>query len=184
LIFSEPHLENLSVLRQSRERRALLAEIFSSFTLIFPTIALELIDDSGAINAQAVVVGGRRCVRLYGGLAFHPLAGRGSVSFGILHEIGHHLARGCRLPSDQRLACHCAADHWAATKGAKSVAAVMNFNLRSVLDEMDLILEKREDVTPACRDKCWALTWSCRKQSILVKRSVKWKTCRLIESLP
>jgi hypothetical protein len=183
LIFSEPYLENLSLLRQSQERRALLAEIFSSFNSIFPTIDFQLIDDSGVINAQAIVVGGQRCVRLYGGLAFHPLAGRGSLSFGLLHEIGHHLARGCRLPSDLHLACDCAADHWAATIGAQSVSGVMNFNLQSALDEMDLIFEKHDEALGARQYKCWALTWSYRKQSILAKRLVNWKTCRLPESL-
>jgi hypothetical protein len=181
LLFDYPRVDNFSVLRQSVARNALLDRIYSSFKLIFPAISFELIDAGGLINAQAVILaGGQRSVRLYGGLAFHPLAGRASLSFCLLHEIGHHLSRGCRMPSDSRLACECEADHWAATEGT----SVVDFCLRSALDEMDFIFERHEDGVAIRQNECWALTWPYRKESILAKRRLNSTTCRMADSLP
>jgi hypothetical protein len=121
MVLGEERLAHLSALRRSRTRQAFLDETLNSFRLTFRELRFELDAKNNAVNAQALVLRAGRIVRLYGGLAFHPKVGEQLLTFVLLHETGHHLSSGCRLPWDQRLACECASDHWAVTEGAALV---------------------------------------------------------------
>ena len=81
----------------------------------FPDLTFQVLLDSSMINAMALRLHDKRNVTICGGLALHPRLATNSLTFILLHETGHHLAEGCRLPRDPALACECAADHWAAT---------------------------------------------------------------------
>ncbi len=192
MIFAEPHLEDHSELRTSEERKNVLNRILDSFRFAFPELHFELIGESKTINAQAVVLTGRREVRMYGGLAFHPLAGESAIVFTLLHEAGHHLASGCRLPWDPRLACECVADHWAATEGTRALAASGrgHFSLEAAICELNLILAPyhRSIETPACgngrtikNDRCWALDWASRRQNLIARQPVQVTACPIAD---
>jgi hypothetical protein len=190
MIIIEPRLDDLHILQQSEGRQLLLDELFISFRMSFPRLEFQLVTDNSIINAQAISLGNKRYVRLYGGLAFHPFASRDAIAFLLLHEVGHHLARGCRLPWDPRLACECVADHWAATEGATVLRSVGGayFRLKSALRQIDLILAKNgqsadelscDNVKDMQRESCWALNWPKRWQNVIQRKALNIATCPL-----
>src|ERR1700730_10363777 len=103
------------------EREDLLRVVFLDFRKTFPKIRFELHAESRTINAQAIIHGEVRIVRLYGGLAFHSLAESDLLVFTLLHEVGHHLSSGGRVAFCESLGCECAADRWAFTKGLSNL---------------------------------------------------------------
>lgn len=156
----------------------------SSFRVTFQELEFELNADNTMVNAQASTLHGRRCVRIYGGLAFHPLVGRQLLIFILLHETGHHLAHGIRLPWDPRLACECVSDHWAVTQGAAALRASSGTRLvlSSAIRQMDLFFEHQRhlDILAAVdRGECWAFAWSKRKRSLTTKQQVRNPVCPL-----
>jgi hypothetical protein len=86
------------------ERLALLDMILFDFRTAFPELHFELRLDRRVINAQAILLDGKRCVLIYGGLGLHPKLAENSLTFVFLHETGHHLAAGPRLPFNLSLA--------------------------------------------------------------------------------
>lgn len=185
MVLDEARLADLPMLRRSKKRQALLDRILASFRVTFRELEFELDAENTTINAHALTFRGSRYVRLYGGLAFHPLVGRQLLIFILLHETGHHLARGCRLPWDPRLACECVSDHWAVTEGAAALRASdgTKLLLRSVVRQMDLLFKRcaLHLNIPASfgRQGCWAFDWSSRKPSIAAKRPVHETLCPL-----
>jgi hypothetical protein len=99
-------------------RPELLDAILADFRKAFPHLRFELRLDRRVINAQAIILEGKRCVLIYGGLGLNPKLGENSLTLVFLHEVGHHLAEGARLPFDSSLACDCVSDCWAAREGA------------------------------------------------------------------
>ena len=84
------------------ERLALLDTMLVDFRTAFQDLHFELRLDRKVVNAQAILLYGKRCVLIYGGLALHPRLAENSLTFVFLHEAGHHLARGPRLPFQRR----------------------------------------------------------------------------------
>jgi hypothetical protein len=173
-----PQLHDLITLQTSAKRWALLDYLIAAFQTAFEEIDFQLIAASATINAQAIVLEQSQCVRLYGGLAFHPLLGSDSITFALLHETGHHLAMGCRQPWNPWIACECVADHWAANEGLKILenATGHRLNLRLAVENLESVVVStcyREDQLAELRlplqdrQACWALSWSKRKESIL-----------------
>ena len=169
----------------SPQRLAMLEDAIDVLRRAFPQLHFERIEGALACNAQAAVLGGRREVRLYDGLALHPAIGEDGILFTLLHEAGHHLAAGCRLPWDPRLACECVADHWAATDGARALERERpGFSLERGLAELDAIRSER---TPAADDEdragegeyCFALSRASRRRTLLAKSSVLASDCPL-----
>jgi hypothetical protein len=103
----------------TKQRGRLLELLLCEIRRLFPNVSYELDANSRTANAQALARGHVRVVRLYGGLAFHPMVGEDGLIFTLLHETGHHFAKGRRFALDPMLACDCAADKWAITTGVK-----------------------------------------------------------------
>ncbi len=190
---SEPGMP--SDAHRSQQRQALLDNLLDRFRLTFRGLDFQLLASSGTINAQAVTLEGRRCVRLYGGLAFHPLAGPDALIFTLLHEAGHHLASGRRLPWDPRLACECAADEWAANAGGAAIRRSLkaSYAIETALSQLGSIyLESYPSRSNGrhqidghrSRGGCWASSWPRRCRSILAGPCLrKDATCPLAERM-
>lgn len=188
MIFGELEL-SCPAIRTSRKRRSLLSAILASFARAFPGLTFQLVADSPVTNAQAVVLHRRRYVCLYGGLAFNPSAGQDAITFTLLHETGHHLARGCRLPWDPRLACECVADHWAVTQGINVLRTRggTRITLAAAIRELNVIFAER--INGRARraitngDGCWALQWSARRRNVLARRRPGEAGCPLADKV-
>jgi hypothetical protein len=149
------------------ERLALLDTMLADFQRAFPSLHFELRLDRKVINAQAILLDGKRCVLIYGGLALHPRLAENSLTFVFLHEAGHHLAVGPRLPFNLSLACDCVADHWAAGEGSEILHRMSGRRLQigKALDELEYLmnagqeseLHHPEDQISNCRNHKWAL---------------------------
>jgi hypothetical protein len=164
--------EHVSLCR-SRGRVREIETIISELRTSFPNIEYELDAISRTANAQAYARADTRVVRLYGGLAFHPMIGPDALVFALLHEIGHHFAGGRRFANDPMLACDCSADQWAVTEGAEVLQRVSGRRLDIVkaLDELDAMIcsissyrlssgRRRSDFP---WQGCWASHWPTRK---------------------
>lgn len=157
----------------SESRVRMLEVLLSEFRSAFAEIKYEVDTQTRIVNAQAFVLGGSRIVRLYAGLAFHSLLSEDALVFTLLHETGHHRARGRRFAGDPALACDCLADRWAIGPGAKVLricsGRVLNLpaSLKS-LDAMIASIEVARVSAPARRQfrgphSCWAGYWPARK---------------------
>ncbi len=157
------------------EREDLLRVVFLDFRKTFPKIKFELHAESRTINAQAIIHGEVRIVRLYGGLAFHPLAESDVLVFTLLHEVGHHLSSGGRLAFCESLGCECTADRWALTKGQSNLEKRVGRTLDiekavASLDTLEMEVTSRRAVAPEGKDgllRCWALDWPKRKRHLV-----------------
>ena len=153
------------------ERGDLLRVMFLDFRKTFPSIEFELHAESRTINAQAIIHGEARIVRLYGGLAFHSLTESNLLVFTLLHEVGHHLSSGGRLAFCENLGCECAADRWALTKGLSSLEKRAGRTLDidkavASLDALETVVAPHRAIDPESKarlPRCWALDWPKRK---------------------
>jgi hypothetical protein len=167
------------VLIGSESRDRVLEVLVSEFRTAFAGIEYEVDTKTRIVNAQAFSLGGSRFVRLYGGFAFHPLVSEDALVFTLLHETGHHIARGRRFAGDPGLACDCLADKWAVGVGARmlrrSSGRVMN--LFSALDSLDATIMSIDvgngqlRAAPTLRSQrpqaCWAGVWPTRKSRLI-----------------
>jgi hypothetical protein len=175
VLFSEYLPENDAVEALRSGRRKLLDLILADFRTAFPNLSFELRLDRKIINAQATKLKGKCCVLIYGGLALHPKLGADSLTFAVLHETGHHLAEGNRSPYNVCLACECASDHWAATKGAISLheRSGRRFQIRQATDELHHIMKGQQQLgSQASINRrgcdCWNVAWSVRQSALLM----------------
>jgi hypothetical protein len=155
-------------------RGRMLEVLFSEFRTAFTGIEYEVDTQTRVVNAQAFGMGGSRFVRLYGGFAFHPLISEDALVFTLLHETGHHRARGRRFAGDPMLACDCLADKWAVSVGASALRRCTGrtMNLLNALESIDamiaaievgaVILTRRSQ----SRQACWAEFWLKRKSRL------------------
>jgi hypothetical protein len=174
MLFSERLSEREMLEAKGADRQSLLENLLNDFRKAFPDFVFELQVDFSIINAQAFVLGDKRVVALYGGLALHPKLGAESLTFIILHEAGHHLAKGCRSKRDPSLACECASDHWAVTAGTDTLLekSGRRLRLRAALEELDPIMSPRQPpkdryTKKASTSGCWAKGWSLRRRALL-----------------
>jgi hypothetical protein len=158
----------------SESRGRILEVLVWEFQTAFADIEYEFDTQTRIVNAQAFVLGGSRFVRLYGGFAFHPLVSEDALVFTMLHETGHHRARGRRFAGDPRLACDCLADKWAIGAGAGALRRCTGrvMNLSNALDSLDAMIASIDAsaATPARRSHrvqgCWAGFWPMRKSQL------------------
>jgi hypothetical protein len=169
MLFAEPLSPSELSVRESPERRALVRSLLDDFGHTFPTIEFSLISEFRFLNAQALLLGSRRQVKLYGGLAFHNRLGKDALAFALLHEAGHHLAIGSRLNWNPSLACECVSDLWAVNEGAGALRQRTGYavNIVKAIEELDKVIEQPTE--PERSHTCWALSWFDRKTSILKK---------------
>jgi hypothetical protein len=167
------------------DRVELLEALLNDFRNTFPDLTFELQLDFLLVNAQALRLVNRRLVTIYGGLALHPRLGLDSLTFIVLHEVGHHLADGCRSRRDPLLACECAADHWAVTTGVTSLClkTERRLQIHVAVEELDQVLgsgqlSKGGYIKSTKRPRCWAGGWPSRRKAILKQvRSPREKGC-------
>jgi hypothetical protein len=172
VLFTINSLEQQADHWNSNERKVLLKEIVLDFAKAFSNLKFEIQARSRTINAQAILRGKTRIVRLYGGLAFHPLIGSDVLAFTLLHEVGHHLSAGGRFAFCNDLGCECAADRWALMKGVPHLkkATGRTLQMEKAIEGLDALTAEtptREPTTDTnCENSltiCWALDWPRRK---------------------
>jgi hypothetical protein len=165
-------------LDRSERRGCVLKTLVSEFRTTFAGVKYELDLRIRTVNAQAFEQGGCRFVRLYCGFAFHPLISEDALVFALLHETGHHCARGRRLAGDPRFACDCLADKWAVGVGAQALrrcsGRILNvFNALNSLDALIASIEVRAGQSApawtgrARRPTCWGGFWPSRKSRLI-----------------
>jgi hypothetical protein len=175
MLFSDRLSEQEMLEAKGANRQVLLDILLSDFRKAFPDLTFELQLDFSIINAQAFALGDKRVVALYGGLALHPKLGAESLTFIILHEVGHHLADGCRSRRDPSLACECASDYWAVTVGTDTLLqkSGRRLRMRAALEELSQIMSPRQSSKDRYTKKdryatsgCWARGWSLRRHAL------------------
>jgi hypothetical protein len=190
VLLDELQLNSSSSLRYSEQRRASVQTALDALRLAFQGISFELIEDCLVINAQAIFINGAPCVRIYGGLAFHPSVDWDALILISLHETGHHLSRGCRLPWNPLLGCECAADQWAVDEGSVELQSRsgVGFKLSSALGDLESLFCLRDQAADKSlddaasifnSDDCWAWDWRLRSVSLLRRRKIRAKSCPL-----
>jgi len=170
MLFAEQLLPDVLSCRESPERQGLVRSLLDDFRQTFPTIEFSLIPEFGFLNAQALLLGSKRLVKLYGGLAFHNRLGKDALAFALLHETGHHLAIGPRLNWNPWLACECVSDVWAVNDGAAALRKQTGYsvNIQTAVEELDQVIGQPAELEHS--RACWAFSWRDRRASILKKR--------------
>ena len=168
------HQEALEAKQANRE--GLLAGLLTDFRKTFPDLTFELQLDFSIINAQALRLANRQLVTIYGGLALHPRLGSDGLTLIVLHEVGHHLAEGCRSKRDPSLACECAADHWAVTTGMANLRmrTDRSLHMQVAVEELDAVVGPRQPTkgkyTKGNKSSgCWAGGWPSRRSALLAR---------------
>ena len=159
---------------KAANRESVLEVLLNDFRKTFPDLTFELQLDFTIINAQALTLEDKRTVTIYGGLALHPRLGAESLTFILLHEVGHHLAEGCRSGRDPSLACECASDYWAVTVGTDTLLqkSGRHLRMRVALEELNQVMSPRQPSKGGYTKKtstsgCWARGWSSRSRALL-----------------
>lgn len=185
MIFDQPQ-QPAELQDRSAQRRAYLAKLIAVFEVSFPSVRYRVAESISTVNAQASVSNGEPFVDIFGGLAFHPMVRHDGLVFTLLHETGHHLSAGCKLPWAQ-LACECAADRWATTDGRKALRANgANFRLEAALRQIECAARPEEQTRrsrQAVRTNCWSMNWRKRKRSLLNGRAVNLQTCQISSAI-
>jgi len=186
MLFTEPVSVHRLLEKDNPERTVLLDRLFAALRHAFPDIEFQLLPRLDLYNAEAIRSGERRRVKLYGGLAYHRAVGRDALTFAALHEIGHHLAPGPRLPWNPWLACECAADAWAQSVGALTLAGASKwtFRMQSALEELGEAMrdEAGRSEQPDRLTQCWAISWE-RRSAGLARALDAPGECRLAQHI-
>ena len=185
MIFDQPQ-QPVEVQDRSAQRLSSLTKLIAIFEASFSSVHYRILESISAVNAQASFANGRHLVDIFGGLAFHPAIRHDGLVFTLLHETGHHLSAGCKLPWAP-LACECAADKWATTDGRKALAANGgNFRLEAALQQIERAVGPQAGRIPskAARTNCWSMNWSKRKRALLSGRAIVLKTCEISSAIP
>jgi len=169
MLFAEQLSPDEVSVRENPERQALVRSLLHDFGRTFPTIEFSLVYEFRFLNAQALLLGSGRHVKLYGGLAFHNRLGKDALAFALLHEAGHHLAIGSRLNWNPCLACECVSDLWAVNEGASTLHEQTGYsvNIAKAVEELDQVIRQTSQPNPS--HDCWALSWLDRKNSMRKK---------------
>jgi hypothetical protein len=166
---------------RSAQRVASVDRLIAVFANSFSSVRYRIFASIGSVNAQASIAKGEQLVDLFGGLAFHPAIGQDALVFTLLHETGHHLSDGCRLPWAE-IACECAADRWAVTAGRDALAAQgIDFRLEAALSQLECAtrpcVATRRRRRP--RSSCWSMDWHARKQALSARRPRRLNQCQI-----
>jgi hypothetical protein len=183
MIFDQPQ-QPMERQDRSCQRLSSLSKLIAIFELSFSSVQYRILESISAVNAQASSSNGKHLVDIFGGLAFHPGIRHDGLVFTLLHETGHHLSTGCKLPW-ARLACECAADRWAMTDGRKALAANGGrFRLEAALQQIELAAAPKTRKKTAARTDCWSMNWQKRRLALLDGRAMILKTCEISSAIP
>ena len=159
---------------KAANRESILEMLLNDFRKAFPDLTFELQLDFTIVNAQAMKLQDKPTVTIYGGLALHPRLGAESLTFILLHEVGHHLAEGCRSGRDPSLACECASDYWAVTVGTDTLLqkSGRHLRMRAALEELNQVMIPRQPskgryTKRTSTSGCWARGWFLRSRALL-----------------
>jgi hypothetical protein len=162
---------------KAADRERVLGALLNDFRKTFPDLIFQLQLDFAIVNAQAMKLQDKSTVTIYGGLALHPKLSAQSLAFILLHEVGHHLAEGCRSRRDPLLACECASDHWAVTVGTDKLLhkSGRRLRMRVALDELSQIMARRQPSKGKYTKRistsgCWARGWSLRSRALFERK--------------
>ena len=174
MLFSDRVSKQEVLEAKGANRENLLEMLLGDFRKAFPDLTFELQLDFTIVNAQAMMLQDKPIVMIYGGLALHPALGAESLTFILLHEVGHHLAKGCRSKRDPSLACECASDYWAVTAGTDTLLqkSGRHLRIRTALEELTQVLGSRQPskgkyTESALTSGCWTRGWSSRSHALL-----------------
>ncbi|RXH12433.1 hypothetical protein [Bradyrhizobium guangzhouense] len=174
-------------LATTRARKRLVFRLLRAFNNQFPMILYQLVPSPALLNAQALILNSKKVVKLYGGLAYHSGLGMDALAFALLHETGHHLANGPRLPWNVFLACECYADQWALGNG--HIAELGQIDFQKAVRDLDTLfaaydaLNGRE--SGIVHGGCWNGDWEKRRRSVLENSPLPaWRACPLYELFP
>src|SRR4051812_47190514 len=182
MIFDQPQ-QPVEQQDRSRQRLSCLTRLIAIFEASFSSVHYRILESISAVNAQASFSNGKHLVDIFGGLAFHPAIRHDGLVFTLLHETGHHLSRGCKLPWAE-MACECAADQWATTQGRAAVAANgASFRLDVALQEIELAAMP-ESPTVAPSTRCWSMNWHERRRALLDGRTLNLQSCEICGAIP
>jgi hypothetical protein len=87
------------------------------FASAFPEVRYDILWESSTCNGQAILLGGARRVRLFGGLLRHKHVGVAGLAFTLAHETGHHLGGPPFHEYYPWLSSEYQADAWACQQG-------------------------------------------------------------------
>src|SRR5882757_3792859 len=185
MIFDQPQ-QAVEQQDRSAARFSQLTRLIAVFESTFSSVHYRLLNSITAINAQASFANGTCVVDIFGGLAFHPAIRHDGLVFMLLHETGHHLSSGCKLPWVQ-LACECSADRWTTVGGRKALQAKgEDFRLQAALQEIEHAVgsqAQRISSASATRSRCWAMNWQQRKRTLLDGQATVLKTCQISSAI-
>jgi hypothetical protein len=183
MIFDQPQ-QPMEQQDRSCQRLSSLTKLIAIFQSSFSSVHYRILESISAVNAQASFSNGKHLVDIFGGLAFHPAIRHDGLVFTLLHETGHHLGTGCKLPWAQ-LACECSADTWAITDGRKTLAAHGGrFRLEAALQQIELAAAPETRKKNAAPTRCWSMNWQKRKQALLGGRDMILKKCEISSAIP
>jgi hypothetical protein len=183
MIFDQPR-QPVEIQDRSAQRLSSLTKLIAVFEASFSSVHYRILESISAVNAQASLANGRPLVDIFGGLAFHPAIRHDGLVFTLLHETGHHLSAGCKLPWAP-LACECAADQWAIREGRKALAANGGqFRLEAALHQIEQAAAPETRRKAAAPTSCWSMNWRKRRQALLDGRAVNLKTCEISSVIP
>jgi hypothetical protein len=173
MLFGDRLSEQEVLEAKAADRESLLDRLLRDFRKAFPDLTFEFQLDFLGINALAMRLQDSRNVTIYGGLALHPKLKADSLTFILLHESGHHLAEGCRLVRDPSLACECAADYWALTKGADQLRqrSGRHLDIAAAVAELSAVMSTGQALKSSyakgrSSSICWTQTWILRSRAL------------------
>jgi hypothetical protein len=183
MIFDQPQ-QPMQQQDRSRQRLSSLSRLIAIFEASFSSVQYRILEQVSVVNAQASFSNGKHLVDIFGGLAFHPVIRHDGLVFTLLHETGHHLSTGCKLPWAQ-LACECAADNWAIREGRRALAANGGrFRLEAALQQIEQAAAPETRKKGAAPTSCWSMNWQKRRQALLDGRAMNLKTCEISSVIP
>ena len=167
---------------RTAQRRADVKELIGVFKSAFPTLDFRILEKVTAVNAQASILNGVRSVDLFGGFSYHPRIFHDAMVFVLLHEAGHHLSRGCRLPWMSKLACDCSADNWALTEGQVQINKQdCRFDLEKALDQIEMATKPiSQSFSTKGSSRCAFLNWNERKRRLLESELNNRSICAIV----
>jgi hypothetical protein len=192
MIFNQPQ-QPIAQQDRSAQRLSSLTKLVAIFESAFPSVHYRILEQVGAVNAQASFSNGKHLVDIFGGLAFHPAIRHGGLAFTLLHETGHHLGQGCKSVQGckfpwAQLACECSADRWAITDGRRALrSSGADFRLEAALRQIEQAVAPKVRKIPsrrAARTNCWSMNWQKRKRALLEVQSAILKTCEISSAIP
>ncbi len=181
MLFCDRLSEQEMLEAKAGNRENILEVLLNDFRKAFPDLTFELQLDFTIVNAQAMKLQDKSIVTIYGGLALHPRLGAESLTFILLHEVGHHLAKGCRSGRDPSLACECASDYWAVTVGTDTLLqkSGRHLHMRGAIEELNQVMSPRQPskdryiktskdryIKRTSTSGCWARGWSLRSRAL------------------